>query len=74
MTMTNPANYPFAVDWFDGLNWHSEVYSISLDEALVVAAREMRKAIKQYPDDFHIMRVHGPGAYITLDSNQENEW
>ena len=72
--MTTPPNSPFAIDWYDGIDWQNEVYCPTLEEALVVAAQEMRQAIKQYPDDFHILRIHGPNTYITLDSNPDNGW
>jgi len=69
--MSAPSGSPFAIDWFDGVDWHNEVYSPTLTQALVVAAYEMRNAVKQYPKSRHTLRVQGPNAYIVLDSDPE---
>jgi len=68
--MTSPYS-PFAIDWYDGTDWQNEVYCPTLDEALVVAAHEMRDAIKGYPESRHTLRIQGPNTYVVLDSDPE---
>jgi len=69
--MNTPTNSPFAVDWFDGVDWCNEVYCPTLEDALVVAAYEMRDAIRGYPESRHTLRVQGPNTYVVLYSDPE---
>jgi hypothetical protein len=66
-----PLKSIFAIDWFDGVDWHFEVCSPTLKEALAVAANELRRAVGRHPNDRHVLRIEGPNTYIVLDSDPE---
>ena len=69
--MTTPPNSPFAIDWFDGVDWHNEVYCPTLRDALIIAANELRNAINRCPRSRHTLRIQGPETYIIMDSDPE---
>jgi hypothetical protein len=62
---------PYAVDWYDGTAWYTEVYCPTLDDALIVAMTELRQAMTRDPEGRYTLRILGLNTYVTLDSDPE---